>query len=97
MGLFDFLFGRKPKVSPKPKSEGIARTEAATASAVAVEAPSAPVEPETIGVDPEIVAAITLSIYQMLGTTKVAVRIRRSSAHWAVAGRQGLMDSREFA
>ncbi len=40
------------------------------------------------GVSPEVVAVITAAVYQMLGTGFQAVKIRRDSDVWTVAGRQ---------
>ena len=48
-----------------------------------------------IGIRPEIVAAISASVYMLMGTRKLAIRIERSSDVWVVTGRQKLMDARQ--
>jgi hypothetical protein len=40
------------------------------------------------GVSPEVVAVITAAVHQMLGTGFQAVKIRRDSDVWTVAGRK---------
>jgi hypothetical protein len=40
------------------------------------------------GVAPQVVAAITAAIYEMMGTGFQAVKIRRDSEVWTVDGRK---------
>jgi hypothetical protein len=47
-------------------------------------------------ISPEIVAAITASVYVMTGRTNLVVKIRHTSNIWAATGRQKLMDARQF-
>lgn len=84
MGFFDNLFG-EPKPAPKPKKK-----KAATLAA------PAPVVTAVEGINPEIVAVIMASVYAMTGTKKVSVMIRHADKAWAAAGRQKLMDVRQF-
>lgn len=90
MGFFDSLFGKPepPKPKKKKKRPAPAATETSAEASMAVEAD---------GISPEVVAAITASIYAMMGTGNLAVRISRTGNQWAVAGRQKIMDSRQFA
>ena len=44
----------------------------------------------------EILAAITAAVYQLLTPANLAVRIQRPNDNWRLAGRQKLMDSRNF-
>ncbi|SCM80733.1 conserved hypothetical protein [uncultured Sporomusa sp.] len=87
MGFLDSIFG-KPE-PPKPKKKKKKPVAAAT------ESPIASVEAE--GISPEVIAAITASIYAMMGTGNLAVRITRTGNQWANVGRQKIMDSRQFA
>ncbi len=48
------------------------------------------------GISPEIVAVIAASVYAMMGTANLAVRIKHTSDVWAIAGRQKLMDVRQI-
>lgn len=48
------------------------------------------------GISPEIVAAIMASVYTMMGTRKVAVQIKHTNKAWVAAGRQKIMDARQF-
>ena len=107
MSLFDSLFGggSKPEPAPKKQPEPVA-AKAAVANiqpeAVGVAA----------GLNPEIVAAISASINCVMDTSLNAERaitipavasisrfgnIGYASSAWALAGRQKLMDSRQFA
>ncbi|HWR42521.1 OadG family transporter subunit [Sporomusa sp.] len=90
MGFFDSLFGKPepPKAKKKKKKSVAAATETTDETSMAVEAQ---------GVSPEVVAAITASIYAMMGTGNLAVRITRTGNQWANVGRQKIMDSRQFA
>lgn len=90
MGFFDSLFG-KPE---PPKAKKKKKRPAAAATASPAEA-STTVEAE--GISPEVIAVITASIYAMMGTGNLAVKITRTSNHWANVGRQKIMDSRQFA
>ncbi|HEY3425986.1 MAG TPA: hypothetical protein VGL27_14400 [Negativicutes bacterium] len=47
-------------------------------------------------ISPEIVAAITASVYVMMGTANLVVKIRHTSNIWAATGRQKLMDARQL-
>lgn len=90
MGFFDSLLGKPepPKTTKKKKKKiDAALPETAAAANMAVEAE---------GISPEVIAVITASIYAMLGTGRLAVKITRSSNQWANAGRQKIMDSRQF-
>ena len=86
MGFLDSIFG-KPE-PPKPKKKKKRPMAAATESSMAVEAE---------GISPEVIAVITASIYAMMGTGNLAVRITRTGNQWANVGRQKVMDSRQFA
>lgn len=90
MGFFDSLFGKPepPKAKKKKKKTVMAATETTDESSMAVEAE---------GLSPEVVAVITASIYAMMGTGNLAVRITRTGNQWANVGRQKVMDSRQFA
>lgn len=90
MGFLDSLFGKPepPKAKKKKKRPAAAATETADASSMVVEAE---------GISPEVIAAITASIYAMMGTGALAVRINRTSNQWANIGRQKVMDNRQFA
>lgn len=48
---------------------------------------------EANGVKPEVVAAIAAAVYAMMGTSGLALRIKRASNAWALAGRQKNMNS----
>ena len=87
MGFLDSLFGKPepPKAKKKKKRPVEAATE--TADSMVVEAE---------GISPEVIAAITASIYAMMGTGALAVRINRTSNQWANVGRQKVMDNRQF-
>lgn len=87
MGFLDSLFGKpEPPKAKKKKKPAAAAT--ADAGSIAVEAE---------GISPEVIAAITASIYAMMGTGALAVRINRTSNQWANVGRQKVMDNRQFA
>ena len=89
MGFLDSLFGKPEPPKPKKKKRpAAAATESAAPSSMAVEAQ---------GISPEVIAAITASIYAMMGTGNLAVKITRSGNQWANVGRQKVMDSRQFA
>lgn len=90
MGFLDSLLGKPepPKVKKKKKRPTVATNEMAAASSMAVEAD---------GISPEVIAVITASIYAMMGTGNLAVKITRTSNQWANVGRQKIMDSRQFA
>jgi len=45
------------------------------------------------GVKPEVIAAITAAVYAMMGTHNLALRVKRNSNAWALAGRQKNMNS----
>lgn len=92
MGFFDSLFGKsEPEPKKKKKKKPVA---AATATESPVES-SMSIAAE--GISPEVVAVITASIYAMMGTGNLAVRITRTGSQWVNAGRQKIMDSRQFA
>ncbi|HWR38839.1 MAG TPA: hypothetical protein VN611_05025 [Patescibacteria group bacterium] len=100
MGLFDSLFGSKPEPKKKKvKSEAVAPVAPASSSdeGVSPELIAAIAASMYVKDDAAVVAAITAAVYEMMGTTNLVVRIRRTSSSWAVSGRQKLMDSREFA
>ena len=87
MGFLDSLFGKpEPPKAKKKKKPAAAAT--ADAGSIAVEAE---------GISPEVIAAITASIYAMMGTGALAVRINRTNNQWANVGRQKVMDNRQFA
>ena len=87
MGFLDSLFGKpEPPKAKKKKRPAAAATEPATVGSVEAE-----------GISPEVIAAITASIYAMMGTGALAVRINRTSNQWANVGRQKVMDNRQFA
>jgi len=90
VGFFDSVFGKPepPKAKKKKKKPVEATIETSAAASMAVEAE---------GISPEIVAVITASIYAMMGTGNLAVKISRTSNQWANVGRQKIMDSRQFA
>ncbi|CVK20402.1 MULTISPECIES: OadG family transporter subunit [Sporomusa] len=90
MGFLDSIFGKPepPKPKKKKKKPTAAATESPIASSMAVDAE---------GISPEVIAAITASIYAMMGTGNLAVRITRTGNQWANVGRQKIMDSRQFA
>ncbi|MGL5513032.1 MAG: hypothetical protein ACRDBM_07405 [Sporomusa sp.] len=89
MGFLDSLFGKPEPPKPKKKKRpAVAATENAAPSSMAIEAQ---------GISPEVIAAITASIYAMMGTGNLAVKITRSGNQWADVGRQKVMDSRQFA
>ncbi|SDE73749.1 OadG family transporter subunit [Sporomusa acidovorans] len=90
MGFLDSLFGKPepPKHKKKKKKPVAAATETSPDSSVAVEAE---------GISPEVIAVITASVYAMMGTGKLAIRITRHGNQWAQVGRQKIMDSRQFA
>ncbi|QDR80103.1 hypothetical protein [Sporomusa termitida] len=90
MGFFDSLFGKPepPKAKKKKKKSVAAATESDVANTTTVAAQ---------GISPEIVAAITASIYATMGTGDLAIKITRTGNQWANAGRQKIMDSRQFA
>ena len=97
MGLFDSLFGSKPqpqkpqKIKPEPVAPQAAE-EGVSPELIAAIAASMYVKD-----DAAVIAAITAAVYEMMGTTNLVVKIRRTSNNWAVCGRQKLMDSRSFA
>lgn len=87
MGFFDSLFGTpEPPKQKKKKKKPVEATQAESSMAVEAE-----------GISPEVVAVITASIYAMMGTGNLAVRITRTGNQWANVGRQKVMDSRQFA
>ena len=88
MGFLDSVFGKPEPPKKKKKRPVGATTETSAESSMAVEAE---------GINPEVVAVITASIYAMMGTGNLAVRITRTSNQWANVGRQKIMDSRYFA
>jgi hypothetical protein len=90
VGFLDSIFGKPepPKPKKKKKKPTAAATESPIASSMAVDAE---------GISPEVIAAITASIYAMMGTGNLAVRITRTGNQWANVGRQKIMDSRQFA
>ncbi|BBB89768.1 MAG TPA: hypothetical protein PKA28_12165 [Methylomusa anaerophila] len=88
MSLSDFLFD-KPKPR-KPQSRTKEDLPAATFSYSGMQV-------KADGISPEIVAVITASVYAMLGTANLAVKISHTGNQWAQVGRQKLMDSRQFA
>lgn len=102
MGLFDSLFGGgKKEAAPKKK-------QAAPAAVETVEADDSGIKPEIIAAisasinmvmsDDEMIAAIAAAIHHAGGAgTGLGLRIKRSSDAWAIAGRQKIMDSRQFA
>jgi hypothetical protein len=106
MGFFDSLFGggKKPEVSQaKPK-----RTKAEVSAAVEPAViPAGGLTPEVIAAisasvgivmeeaSAEMVAAVTAAIVHARGGG-MAVRFRRASGAWAAAGRQKIMDSRQY-
>ncbi|MEN6414469.1 MAG: hypothetical protein ABFC84_17160 [Veillonellales bacterium] len=47
---------------------------------------------EANGVKPEVVAAIAAAVYAMVGTRKLALRIKQTSNIWALTGRQKNMN-----
>ena len=47
--------------------------------------------------DAELIAAITAAIIHAQSAGSLAVRIKRTNTAWASAGRQKIMDSRQFA
>ncbi|TWH48196.1 OadG family protein [Sporomusa sp. KB1] len=89
MGFLDSLLGKSepPKAKKKKQSPDAAVTEIAATVSMAVAAEN---------ISPEIVAVITASIYAMMGTGNLAVRITRTSNQWGNVGRQKIMDSRQF-
>lgn len=103
MGLFDSLFGGGKKAeAPKKKKAAPAAVE--TVEAVA----DTGIRPEIIAAisasinmvmsDDEMIAAIAAAIHHAGGAgTGLGLRIKRSGDAWAVAGRQKVMDSRQFA
>jgi len=90
VGFFDTLLGKTepPKAKKKKKRPDAAITEMAAAVSMAVTAEN---------ISPEVVAVITASVYAMMGTGNLAVRITRTSNQWGNVGRQKIMDSRQFA
>ncbi|HML31227.1 OadG family transporter subunit [Sporomusa sphaeroides] len=90
MGFLDSIFGKPepPKPKKKKKKPMAAATESPITSSMAVDAE---------GISPEVIAVITASIYAMMGTGNLAVRITRTGNQWANVGRQKIMDSRQFA
>lgn len=103
MGFFDSLFGGGKKEAPKKKKK--AAPEAAPA---VEEVADAGIKPEVIAAisasinmvmsDDEMIAAIAAAIHHAGGAgTGLGLRIKRSGDAWAVAGRQKIMDSRQFA
>jgi len=89
VGFLDSLFGKPERPKPKKKKKPAATApESAAPSSMAIEAQ---------GVSPEVIAAITASIYAMMGVGNLAVTITRSGNQWASVGLQKVMDSRQFA
>ena len=81
MGFLDGLFGKKPV---KKRRKKLASQPQPTV---------VPLE-DTKEDMAEVVAVIAAAVYQMMGTTDVAVKITRGNDVWALAGRQKLMDTR---
>ncbi len=81
MGFLDSVFG-KPELKQKkaPKAQQVEEM---------------PVVEEQ-DISPEIIAVIAASVYAMMGTNQVVLRISRQSSAWSLAGRQKLMDVRQF-
>ncbi|HWR28540.1 MAG TPA: hypothetical protein VN631_01795 [Negativicutes bacterium] len=103
MGLFDTLFGggSKPEEAPKKQSDPVAAKPAVTTSAdlnseiVAAIAASINCVMDT-SLNAELLAAITAAVVHHGGGVH-AVKIQHTSNAWGLAGRQKLMDSRQFA
>jgi len=103
MGLFDSLFGGgKPAEAPKKEKKA---TPAAAVPASHDVAPG--ISPEVVAAisasinmvmcdDDALIAAVTAAVVHARGGVS-AVRITRTSNAWAAAGRQKIMDSRQFA
>jgi hypothetical protein len=89
VGFFDSLFGKPEPPQPKKKKK--------KSMAAATESPAEAMAVEAEGISPEVVAVITASVYAMLGTGNLAVKITRTGNQWANVGRQKIMDSRQFA
>jgi SepF-like predicted cell division protein (DUF552 family) len=80
MGFLDGIFGKKPAEKRKKK-------------VVSQQQPIVPIEDSKEDMT-EVVAVIAAAVYQMMGTTDVALKITRGNNIWALAGRQQLMDRR---
>ena len=111
MGLFDNLFGGGNKPEPAPTK--VAKPAPADEPEIVVVAGAAPeaaeINPEIVAaiaagicmmdetsIGAELLAAITAAVVHHSGGVH-AVRIKRTSSAWALAGRQKLMDVRQFA
>jgi len=81
MGFLDGLFGKKPAEKRRKK---VASQQQPTV---------VPIEDTKEDIE-EVVAVIAAAVYQMMGTTDVALKITRGNNVWALAGRQQLMDRR---
>lgn len=103
MGLLDLLFGGgkkagAPKAKPKKEKTTAVHNETAPADALTPEilaAISASVSMAMDDASPELVAAVAAAIIHAGGAAR-AVRFKRASNAWAAAGRQKVMDSRQF-
>ncbi|MCX7779489.1 MAG: hypothetical protein N2491_01080 [Negativicutes bacterium] len=105
MGFFDSLFGGgKKEAAPKKKK----KAAPAAVEATLEENVEAGIKPEIIAAisasinmvmsDDEMIAAIAAAIHHSRGAgTGLGLRIKRASDAWAIAGRQKIMDSRQFA
>lgn len=100
MGFFDSLFGGgKKEVAPKKKKAAPAAVETTVETGIKPEVIAAiSASINMVMSDDEMIAAIAAAIHHAGGAgTGLGLRIRRSSDAWAVAGRQKIMDSRQFA
>ena len=104
MGFFDSLFGGGKKEEAPKKKKKAAPAPVETVAEVA----DTGIKPEVIAAisasinmvmsDDEMIAAIAAAIHHAGGAgTGLGLRIKRNGDAWAVAGRQKIMDSRQFA
>lgn len=103
MGFLDSLFGSGKQKAPAAKPGKSIKAKATPAAVPAADgippevlaAISASVGIAMEGASAELIAAVTATIAHALGGAK-AVRFKRTSGAWVAAGRQKIMDSRQY-
>ncbi len=97
MGFFSSLFGGK-KEEPKQVAPAPSTAPAQAPVATGVDPKVIAAIAAVTAMDDEMeIAAIAAAIIHAQGGCTHALRIKRSSTMWAAAGRQKIMDGRNFA
>lgn len=96
MGFFSSLFGGKSEEEKQTVAPSTAPAEAPVATGVDPKVIAAIAAVAAVDDEMEL-AAIAAAIIHAQGGCARALRIKRSSNMWAAAGRQKIMDGRNFA